>query len=286
MTQQSDTTSETTPDSVGQAYDVFADAGTTTALGGNIHVGYWGDDHGDHGDHDVPITEATDHLTDLVADRLALRPDQHLLDVGCGNGVPALRIAGASQGVRVTGITVSHQQLAKAAKEAAGSDARDRVSFLFADAMDLPFEDGSFDGAWAIESLLHMPDQAAALAEMHRVVRPGGRLVIADLCQRQPFTGDDRAVLDGMLSVYEIAGINTPDEHRARLAEGGWELLELMDIGEQVRASYGHASAAFREIAASLDAPAAEQITAAADLMESFGKHPHTGYVLITARRS
>ncbi|WP_113701941.1 methyltransferase domain-containing protein [Nonomuraea lactucae] len=275
MTQQSDTT----PGSVGQAYDVFTDVGATAALGGNIHVGYWDDDQ------DVPMTEATDHLTDLVAGHLALRPDQELLDVGCGNGVPALRIAGA-HGVRVTGITVSRQQLTQASELANGSDARGRASFLFADAMNLPFDDGSFDGAWAIESLLHMPDQAAALAEIHRVVRPGGRLVIADLCQREPFTGDGRTLLDGMLHMYEIAGINTPDEHRARLAEAGWRLLELSDIGERVRASYGHASAAFRELAASLDAPAAEQITAAADLMEAFGKHPHTGYVLITAQRS
>ncbi|MEV7425276.1 MULTISPECIES: SAM-dependent methyltransferase [unclassified Streptomyces] len=274
MTQQSDTA----PDSVGQAYDQFADAGATTALGGNIHVGYWDDGH------DVPIDEATDRLTDLVAGRLALRPGQRLLDVGCGNGDPALRVAGAHD-VHVTGITVSRQQLAQAAERADGSAARGRVSFRFADAMDLPFEDGSFDGAWAIESLLHMPDQATALARIHRAVRPGGLLVIADQCQRQPFTGHDRALLDDMLRVYQIAGINTPDEHRARLAESGWQLLEMTDISERVRPSYGHVSAAFRQLAASLDPAAAEHIDAAADLMETFGKHPHTGYVLITARR-
>lgn len=278
MTQQSDTT----PGSVGQAYDQFADAGATTALGGNIHVGYWDDDHGGH---DVPIAEATDHLTDLVAGHLALRPGQRLLDVGCGNGDPALRVA-AAHDVHVSGITVSQQQLTQASEQADGADVRGRTSFLFADAMDLPFENGSFDGAWAIEALLHMPDQSAALAEIHRVVRPGGRLVIADLCQRQPFTGHDRTVLDDMLRIYQIAGISTPDEHRARLAETGWQLLQMTDIGEQVRASYGHASAAFRELATSLDASAAEQITAAADLMETFGKHPHTGYVVITAQRS
>ncbi|MFI5618753.1 methyltransferase domain-containing protein [Streptomyces sp. NPDC051567] len=278
MTQQPDTTPDTTPGSVGQAYDQFGDAGATTALGGNIHVGYWQDDH------DVPVAEATDHLTDLVAGRLAPRPGQRLLDVGCGIGVPALRIAGAHD-VHVTGINVSRQQITQASERADGSDARGRASFLFADAMDLPFEDGSFDGAWAIESLLHMSDQSTALAQIHRVVRPGGRLVVADLCRRKPFTGQDEALLDGMLNVYRIAGISTPEEHRARLARTGWQLLELTDIGEQVRASYGHASAAFRELAASLDTFAAGQITAAADLMEAFGKHPDAGYVLITAQR-
>ncbi|TDD63486.1 class I SAM-dependent methyltransferase [Kribbella antibiotica] len=272
MTQQSGTTS----DAVGETYDQFGDAGAADAMGGNIHVGYWDDDL------DVPITEATDRLTDLVAGQLTLQSGQHLLDVGCGIGVPALRVAEAYD-VRVTGVTVSAQQVATAAERAEGND---RVSFQFGDVLGLPFEDGSFDGAFAIESLLHIADQVAALTEIHRTVRPGGLLVIADQCQRQPFTGEDKALLDGMLDVYEIARINTPDEHRAFLAEAGWELLELTDISEQVRPSYGHASAAFRGIAAALEGPAAEQMTAAAELMAAYGQHPQAGYVLITARRT
>ncbi|WP_143079041.1 class I SAM-dependent methyltransferase [Streptomyces monashensis] len=269
---------DTTPESVGETYDAFAEAGTTNALGGNIHVGYWREGQ------DIPITEATDQLTDLVAGRLALRPGQRLLDVGCGNGVPALRIASA-HGVRVTGVTVSSREVVQAARSAEGSEAYGRVSFQLADAMKLPFEDASFDGAFAIESLLHMPDQTAALTELRRVVRPGGRLVVADLCRRLPFTGDDKAVLDGMLDVYEIARISTPDEQRAQLTASGWQLLELTDIGEQVRASYGHGAAAFRDIAAMLAAPAAARLGAAAELLEAFGKHPHAGYLLITAQR-
>jgi hypothetical protein len=115
------------------------------------------------------------------------------------------------------------------------------------------------------------------------VVRPGGLLVIADLCQREPFAGEDKAVLDGMLDTLHIAGVNSPDERRARVTEAGWRPLELMEIGEQVRPSYVHVGATFRESAASLPAPAAEQIIGAAGLMEAFGKHPHADHVLITA---
>ncbi|ANW22483.1 methyltransferase domain-containing protein (plasmid) [Streptomyces clavuligerus] len=270
---------EITPESVGQAYDRFADAGAATVLGGNLHVGHWDEDH-----PDVPVAEATDRLTDLVAERLALRPGRHLLDVGCGIGVPALRIAGA-HGVRVTGVTVSTQQVAEATRRADRSGVRDQVSFRFADAMSLPFADGSFDDACAIEVLAHLADPAAALAEIRRVVRPGGRLVVSDLCQRQPFTGEGRAVLDEMLSMYEFAGIGSPGEHRAFLAGAGWEVLELTDIGERVRASYGHGAAAFRELARSLEGVAAEGMSRAAEVMEAFGRHPDTGYVLITAQR-
>ncbi|MEU5976089.1 class I SAM-dependent methyltransferase [Streptomyces sp. NPDC047315] len=73
------------------------------AVDGNIHVGYW-DDPADGGSLD----QATDRLTDLVAGRLAAVPGQHLLDVGCGTGRPALRIARAT-GARVSGVSTSEE---------------------------------------------------------------------------------------------------------------------------------------------------------------------------------
>ncbi|MFY1679637.1 SAM-dependent methyltransferase [Streptomyces sp. WMMC905] len=273
MTPQPDTT-----ESVGRTYERFAEAGASDALGGNIHAGYWDDDP------DVPVAEATDRLTDVVAARLAPGPDARLLDVGCGTGVPAVRIATTHRS-RVTGIDASERQVAEASARARRSGVGDRISFRLADAGErLPFDDGHFDGAWAIESLLHLTDPGAALAEIHRVVRPDGRLVVADLCRRER-SADDEAVWDGMLRMYEIATIATPEEHRERLAASGWRVSDLSEVGERVRPSYGHAAAAFRELADGLAPAARQEITAAARLMESFGRHPHAGYVLITAVR-
>ncbi|WP_434442854.1 SAM-dependent methyltransferase [Lentzea sp. E54] len=266
-------------DAVGGKYDQFAQAGTTEALGGNIHAGYW-----DPGAEDVPMVIATDRLTDLVAERLALRPGHRVLDVGCGNGFPALRIA-ETHDVHVTGITVSPEEVSRATGLAAESEVADRVAFRLADAAGLPGDLGTFDAVFAIESLLHLPDQAAALAGLRRFVRPGGRLVVADLCRREPFTGAGEEVLAGMIRTLEIAGINTPQEHRAVVERAGWQLLELADIGENVRPSYGHVAAAFRRIAASVPPAAAGDVLTAANLMSAFGENPSSGYVLITAQR-
>ena len=244
-------------DAVSSRYDEFTDAGATAALGGNIHVGYW-----DTGAEHVPMAAATDRLTDLVAERLALRPGGRVLDVGCGTGRPALRIA-ETHDVHVTGITVSPQELAGATGLAAAAGAADRVTFRLAHAADLPADLGAFDAVLAIESLLHLPDQAGALSRLRRFVRPGGRLVVADLCLRGPFTGADEQVLTGMIRTLRIAGINTEQEHRAVLARAGWELLELLDVGENVRASYGHAATAFRRVAASAPSAAAEDVLGA-----------------------
>jgi cyclopropane fatty-acyl-phospholipid synthase-like methyltransferase len=266
-------------DAVGGKYDQFAQAGTTEALGGNIHAGYW-----DAGAEHVPMGAATDRLTDLVAERLALRPGHRVLDVGCGNGFPAVRIA-ETHDVHVTGITVSQQEVARAAGLAAESEAQDRLSFRLADAAGLPDDLGTFDAVFAIESLLHLSDQAAALTRLRRFVRPGGRLVVADLCQREPFTGAGEAVLAGMIRTLEIAGINSERQHRANLEQAGWDLLELLDIGENVRPSYEQAAAAFRRIADSAPPFAAADIITAAELMAAFGENPSSGYVLITAQR-
>lgn len=266
-------------DAVGTRYDELAQAGTTEALGGNIHAGYW-DSDAEH----VPMAAATDRLTDLVAERLALLPGQRVLDVGCGNGFPAVRIAEAHD-VHVTGITVSPQEVTRATELAARSPAGDRVTFRLADAADPPADLGAFDAVFAIESLLHLSDQAGALSRLRGFARPGARLVVADLCLREPFTGDGEAVLAGMSRTLEIAGINSEQQHRAGLEQAGWDLLELLDIGESVRASYEHAASAFRRIAASAPPAAAGDILAAADLMSAFGKSPSSGYVLITAQR-
>jgi cyclopropane fatty-acyl-phospholipid synthase-like methyltransferase len=267
-----------TPDDVGGMYDESTEM-LTQALGGSIHVGYWEDEH-----DRAPIVEASERLTGLVAQRLAPRPADRLLDIGCGTGRPALQIARDHE-TRVTGITVSGHQLslARAAAEEAGL--ADRVGFQHADAMKLPFADVSFDGAWAIESLLHMSDPGTALAQAARVVRSGGRLVVADLCLRGPVTGEQRRVVEIITDMFQISRFATPDEYRAYFAGSGWELSEFTDVGERVRPGYGHVAAFMRKLASTTPGPEGEQLGAGADLVDAFAALPEIGYVFATARR-
>jgi cyclopropane fatty-acyl-phospholipid synthase-like methyltransferase len=267
-----------TPDDVGDMYDQSTEM-LTQALGGSIHLGYWEDEH-----DRASIAEASERLTGLVARRLAPHPADRLLDIGCGTGRPALQIARDHE-THVTGITVSGHQLslATAAAEAAGIS--DRVRFQHADAMKLPFADASFEGAWAIESLLHMSDPGEALAQAARVVKPGGRLVVADLCLRRPVAGERRAVVEAIADMFQISRFAGPEEYHDHFAGSGWELREFTDIGEQVRAAYGHVAAFMRELAATTPGPPGEEMGAGADLVDAFAVVPEMGYVLVTADR-
>ncbi|HET6148591.1 MAG TPA: methyltransferase domain-containing protein [Polyangia bacterium] len=102
---------------------------------------------------------------------LGLAQHGRLLDLGCGPGAVAARIAGTRPGLVIVGIDRDRDLLALAGG---------RMTPVRADAAELPFASGSFDGVHARLVLRHLVDPARALAEARRVLRPGGRLVVAD----------------------------------------------------------------------------------------------------------
>ena len=99
-----------------------------------------------------------------------------ILDVGCGIGGSS-RILSKSYGFNVIGITISPAQV-KRARELTPSDLNCSVQVM--DALDLKFEDGSFDAVWSVEAGAHMIDKTKFADEMLRTLRPGGYLALAD----------------------------------------------------------------------------------------------------------
>jgi demethylmenaquinone methyltransferase/2-methoxy-6-polyprenyl-1,4-benzoquinol methylase len=112
--------------------------------------------------------------------------DACALDIGAGTGDMALELR--RQGAaRVTGADFSPEMLAAASRKSAAVNAR--ISWVLADALRLPFPDGTFDCVTNAFVLRNLADLRAGLAEMARVLRPGGRLVCLDMTQppRGPF---------------------------------------------------------------------------------------------------
>ena len=109
----------------------------------------------------------------------ALAPGQRLLDVGCGPGTITVDLAARVSPGEVVGVDASAAVLEIA--RSAATDAGVRIEFRTADAMDLPFEDDSFDVVHAHQVLQHLTDPVAALREMARVCRPGGVIAVRDV---------------------------------------------------------------------------------------------------------
>jgi ubiquinone/menaquinone biosynthesis C-methylase UbiE len=107
--------------------------------------------------------------------------DMHILDVGCGVGGSTRRLSHAT-GCCVTGVDLSDEYIDAAQRLTQLLDMQDRVKFHAASALDLPFEDNSFDGAWSIQMNMNVEDKLSWLKELHRAVKPKGRVVLYEVC--------------------------------------------------------------------------------------------------------
>ena len=152
--------------------------------------------------HGTAGWDATLRLRSWERAHLSLAHGERLLDVGCGLGEAALGLAqDLGEGGEVVGVDVSERMLRVARSNAAA--ARCRVRFTVGDAYSLDEPDDSFDAARSERTLQWLADPAAAVAEMVRVVRPGGRVSLIDT-DWSTFTidvGDDALaalVRDGM----------------------------------------------------------------------------------------
>ena len=115
----------------------------------------------------------------LVRDALAAKPGEHVLDVGCGPGFYAAELLEqVGPGGSVTGVDSSADMLPVAASRCEG---KGTATFLEGDATDLPVEDASADAALSVQVLEYVDDIPRALAEIHRALKPGGRVVLWDV---------------------------------------------------------------------------------------------------------
>lgn len=114
---------------------------------------------------------------EIVWDLARPAPGMHVLDVGCGTGLYTADLAAV--GALVTGVDISPEMLAIARERT--KQYGEKVIFCQADAALLPFASGAFDMAISITALEFFQDPRACLAEMYRVLKPGGWLVAATL---------------------------------------------------------------------------------------------------------
>ena len=173
-----------------------------------------------------PIHASGPDLAALVA-AAALTGSERVLDLGCGAGHTALAVAPFA--AAVVAVDVTPEMLATAAGLAAERGVTD-VEFHHADAAALPFPDGSFDVVTSRYSAHHYADPARALAEAARVLRPGGRLLLADT-----IAPEDPA-LDTFMNAAELlrdgSHVRNPriSEWRRLFAEAGFEPAVLFEM--------------------------------------------------------
>jgi tocopherol O-methyltransferase len=196
--------------------------------GEHVHHGLWTSPR-------LTSQEAARRLIDVVAEKAAISTGDAVCDIGCGYGGTA-RVLSREFGARVTALTISKSQhaYAEAVDPASGNP-----TYLLRDWLANGLESESFDAAIAIESSEHMPDLPAFFAEVARVLRPGGRLVVcAWLTRERPRSWERRALLEPICHEGRLRGMESAAEY-ARLARAaGLEPGAVEDLSRQVKRTW------------------------------------------------
>jgi cyclopropane fatty-acyl-phospholipid synthase-like methyltransferase len=221
--------------STGAYYDLVTDA-SRLFYGDNFHFGYFATGS-------ETLAEAHDAHTDLVASLAALAPGQRVLDIGCGLGAPAMRMA-RNHGCHVTGINISREQIRQGRELIAEQGMADAVELVYGDARELPFPDGSFDAVVCVEVAGDIcvadADKQTLVGEMLRALRPGGTVGFSDLALHTAATRDERRILQAIF--YDDGGHLVTDWPEV-FARGGFTVGEQRSILEQTQPTWEHVRA-------------------------------------------
>ncbi len=126
-------------------------------------------------------TEALQKLRRDYFSLFNVQPNEHVLDIGCGTGANAVALAEFLQcQCRITGIDSSEPMLAIARHQLRNSPHEGRITYDSGDAHRLPYQDDTFDSAMMIQVLEYSSEPIALLRETMRVLKPGGKLLVAD----------------------------------------------------------------------------------------------------------
>jgi 2-polyprenyl-3-methyl-5-hydroxy-6-metoxy-1,4-benzoquinol methylase len=158
---------------------------------------------------------------------LELSPGKRLLDVACGSGGPALRIA-TKTGCSVVGIDMHEDAVSTANSLAAHDGLSDRAEFRVANAAEpLPFPDAFFDAITCIDAINHLPDRPRVLSDWAHLLKPGGRLLFTDpITVTGPLTNHEIAVR-GSIGFFLFVPV---DYDRTVIAQCGLRLLVCEDV--------------------------------------------------------
>lgn len=184
-----------------------------------------------------------------LADRVGRELDRHvdggrrLLDVGCGRGGPAIRLATAF-GFDVVGVDFVPYNVERARENALAvvddapvgtNNAPSRPSFLLADGRNLPVASNSISACTAVDSIVYVPDPGGLFAELERVLEPGGVGVVTDLLVDDATNDADDAdvapeAIDRFADAWDMPPLSPVSEYLETIDDAGLEVIRATDM--------------------------------------------------------
>lgn len=211
--------------------------------GFNMHLGFYR-----RGLNPFDREKMLEQMNIEVARRLQIDPDgkAFLIDLGCGMGAIARTVAKNHSNAIITGVTNVPSQVKAAVTLNVVDNLQDRIEILAGDYTALPFEDGTADGVWLVESACYATGAAKEdlAREMARVLKTGGRFTVADCFIKRP----DRELsyligkcYSAVCRSWALSEMPAIDSFVAALRRQGFQDLVVEDISWSVAPSLAHA---------------------------------------------
>lgn len=201
----------------------------------NMHFGYW-----TRGMNPLAREPMLERMNREVVERLRLHDKALVVDLGCGTGATARSLVRRYPRARVCAVTIVPAQIERGSRLGAGLPG---IDFVLADYTATGLQSAWYDAAYAVESWCHArgPGKRAAVAEAARVLKPGGRLVIADCFVT---SGNVPWWIRGAYrrwcrswAITEMAEVGAL---RAALADAGFVDIDFEDVSWRVAPSMAH----------------------------------------------
>jgi tocopherol O-methyltransferase len=170
-------------------------------------------------------------MNEVMIEAAAIQPTDKVLDAGCGVGGSSIFIASAL-GCQVTGITLSERQVLQATNNAKKKGVSQLVNFKIMNYGATNFPDASFDVVWGCESICYADDKEKFIREAYRLLKPGGRLVVADGFVSD-FANNENYIIRNWLEGWQVNYLETPERFSSFMKNAGFIQVNYRNISKE-----------------------------------------------------